>query len=132
MHLLAILLMLPLMGNTFSSPAVDGGTAAFVGVWKGDSVCQVKDSPCHDEVSEYYVTKGAQPDHFQMTMNKVVDGKEVTMGTLGCQSGTDAGTYVCRFDDATVWSWKLDKDVLDGTLQYRGQFYRKIHLTRAK
>jgi hypothetical protein len=29
-------------------------------------------------------------------------------------------------------TWHLNKDVLDGELQYRGQLYRKIHLIRAE
>jgi hypothetical protein len=127
-----IFLATPVVANSQSSPVIDGGAASFPGVWKGDSVCQFKDSPCHDEVSVYYVTKGAQRDNFQMTMNKVVDGKEETMGTVGCKVGADTGTYVCRLNDFTLWSWKLDRNVLDGTLQYRGQLYRKIHLTRTR
>ena len=39
---------------------ISGEGASFVGVWKGDSVCQIKESPCHDETSVYYVSKSAQ------------------------------------------------------------------------
>jgi uncharacterized protein (DUF2147 family) len=106
--------------------------ASFVGVWKGESVCQVRESACHDEASVYYVSKGADADTFQIKGNKVVDGKEVFMGALTCKAGSAAGSYICRPDDGSVWSWRLNKDVLDGELQVRGQLFRKIHLTRAK
>jgi len=27
------------------------------GVWKGTSLCQIKDSPCHDETVVYHISK---------------------------------------------------------------------------
>jgi hypothetical protein len=33
-------------------------------------VCQIKDSPCHDEASVYYVAPGSETKTFQMKMNK--------------------------------------------------------------
>jgi hypothetical protein len=94
-------------------------------------VCQIKDSPCHNEMSVYYVSRGAAPNNFQMKMNKIVDGKEETMGTVNCRAAADTAVYVCRLNDVSTWTWRLSKDVLDGELQYRGQLYRKIHLIRA-
>jgi hypothetical protein len=49
--LLMIFLILSLLPNTLYSSVTSGDDASFVGVWKGDSVCQIKDSPCHDETS---------------------------------------------------------------------------------
>ena len=82
---LAILSIFPLVPNPLYPARISGGGASFAGVWKGDSVCQIKDSPCHDEASVYYVSKSAQPDSFQMRMNKIVDGNEETMGTCELQ-----------------------------------------------
>ena len=28
-----------------------------IGVWKGSSICQIKNSPCHDETVVYYISK---------------------------------------------------------------------------
>jgi hypothetical protein len=42
------------------------------------------------------MSKGADPNRFQMKMNKMVDGKEETMGTVNCKAGSDSGPYVCR------------------------------------
>ena len=102
---------------------------SFIGVWEGDSLCQIKDSPCHDEASVYYVSPGSEPNTFQMKMNKIVEGKEETMGTVNCKA-SNAGSYVCRLNATSTWTWRLNKDSLDGDLQYRGQLYRKIHLIR--
>jgi hypothetical protein len=130
--LLMIFSILSLVPNTLSSSVTSGEDASFAGVWKGDSVCQIKDSPCHDEAPVYYVSKGAESNSFQMKMNKMVDGKEETMGTVNCKSGSDTGSYVCRLNDLATWTWRLSKGVLDGDLQYRGQLYRKIHLVLAE
>jgi hypothetical protein len=42
------------------------------------------------------MSKGADPNRFQMKMNKMVDGKEETMVTVNCKAGSDSGPYVCR------------------------------------
>jgi hypothetical protein len=123
--------ILPLSQNASSSSVTGGAETSFVGVWKGDSVCQIKDSPCHDEVSVYYVSKSAEPNSFQMRMNKIVDSKEETMGTVNCTPGSQNGSYVCCLNEFATWTWRLHKNVLDGNLEYRGQLYRKIHLTQA-
>ena len=114
---------------SYSSSTVAQGPS-FTGVWKGDSVCQIKDSPCHDEASVYYVSPGSEPNTFQMKMNKIVDGKEETMGTVNCTADSNAGLYVCRLSATSTWTWRLNEGSLDGDLQYRGQLYRKIHLVR--
>jgi hypothetical protein len=120
------------VANAAPGAAVSADVGPVLGVWKGSSVCQIKDSPCHDESAVYYATKGAEPGTFQMKMNKVVGGEEQTMGTIDCSAGAESGSYVCRPNDSTMWTWKLEGDVLSGTLQFRGQLYRKIRVTRAK
>lgn len=104
---------------------------SFVGVWKGTSLCQIKDSPCHDEGAVYTV-RATAPGSFEFLGDKVVDGKEQFMGTLECKAGTDSNSLVCKRNDDTVWTWKLQGDSMSGTLMYRGQLFRKMSLTRAK
>jgi hypothetical protein len=94
--LLIIFSIAPLSQNVLHSVVTSAEVPSFVGVWKGDSVCQIKDSPCHDEASVYYVSKGAESSSFQMKMNKMVDGKEETMGNVNCKAGSDNRSYVCR------------------------------------
>jgi hypothetical protein len=132
--MVALLMIFPILlfvANILYPSGASGDDSSFAGVSKGDSVCQIKDSPCHDETSVYYVSRGADPDNFQMKMNKVVDGKEETMGTVNRRAAADAALYVCRLNDVSTWTWRLSKDVLDGELRYRGQRNRKIHLVRA-
>jgi hypothetical protein len=35
-----------------------------IGTWKGTSICQVKNSPCHDEVVVYRISKNNDVDAF--------------------------------------------------------------------
>ena len=107
-------------------------TQSFVGVWKGISVCQIKDSPCRDEGAVYTVKKGTAADSFEVSGNKVVDGRETFMGLLQCRLGSQSDSLICQQGEDAVWMWKLQGDSMSGTLTYRGQLFRKISLTRAK
>src|SRR6478736_1695634 len=53
------------------------------GIWKGTSICQIKNSPCHDEIVVYYITKAQGTDTFSIAANKIVNGKEEEMGIIG-------------------------------------------------
>lgn len=51
------------------------------GTWEGTSLCQVKPSPCHDEHVIYRVTERSA-QHYRFDAYKLVDGKELFMGTI--------------------------------------------------
>jgi len=53
---------------------------AIVGTWRGTSVCTAVRPACHDEIAVDHIARSTKPDTVLMTMNKVVDGKEVEMG----------------------------------------------------
>ena len=130
--LLAVAWALPLSVNAARMPTTNGDAGWLAGVWKGSSICQIKESPCHDEVVVYYVTEEPEHEVFQIKMNKVVNGADETMGVLDCKAAPARDALDCRPNDCTTWSLKLDKDVLNGTLLYKGQLYRKIRMTRAQ
>ena len=46
------------------------------GLWSGTSICQIKNSPCHDEIAAYHASKIEGTNNFSFIMNKVVNGKE--------------------------------------------------------
>ena len=54
----------------------------FEGTWKGTSLCQIKNSPCHDEVVVYHISKDSTGKSYEVIANKIVDGKEDYMGTI--------------------------------------------------
>jgi len=97
-----------------------------VGTWKGSSICQVKNSPCHDESVVYHISKKLGLDSFSVNASKIVNGAEDEMGILPFFynektkqfSSTAYGT----------WTFNLEGNKLEGTLYVRGELYRKIKL----
>jgi hypothetical protein len=78
------------VGSAWNCAAQDsagkGGAAdvasQIAGAWRGNSVCLAKNSPCHDEVNVYHFLKVAgRPNSFSVTASKIVDGKEIVMGS---------------------------------------------------
>jgi hypothetical protein len=121
------LLFFPLLQTGFVfSQAVN-----VAGTWKGTSICQVKNSPCHDEAAVCHVEKTANPLQYAFTMNKIVDGKEVVMGVLYYAYDSSMHTLLCN--DTThhgLWQFTVTGDKMDGTARFNGQLYRVIHLQK--
>jgi hypothetical protein len=93
------------------------------GVWKGKSICQVKNSTCHDEVVVYYITKGKTPNSFYIAANKIVNGSEEEMGTLHCVFDPKKNELTST-ENNNLWTFKLDNDKLNGTLVDQKSLYR--------
>ena len=102
------------------------------GVWKGTSLCQVKDSPCHDEQVVYYVTKNKIPNGFSFRATKMVNGKEEEMGTLEYTFDPKTQQLTSTPRQNVVWKLKLTDKKLDGTLHNNGQLYRIVAVSKVK
>jgi len=100
-----------------------------VGIWKGTSICQVKNSPCHDEIVVYYITKAQGIDTFNISANKIVNGKEEEMGIITCRFDKDNSQLVSTSYNG-FWTFKLKDKTIDGTLIYKGELYRIIKVSR--
>ncbi|HKP73257.1 MAG TPA: hypothetical protein VJT82_10000 [Pyrinomonadaceae bacterium] len=101
------------------------------GTWTGESICQVKSSPCHDEKAIYVVSKPDAAGKVTIDMGKIVEGKPETMGVLVFTYDRAAGTLVC--DHRGVWKLKVMGDEMKGTLTlHDGTLYRRMRLKRAK
>lgn len=104
--------------------------ASLPGAWKGTSICQVKNSPCHDEVVVYHITNGKKSGEYTILANKIINGAEEEMGTIQYvfdeKQKELTGSY--RSDD--IWKFKLNGNKLDGTLYLRGVLYRIINLQK--
>jgi hypothetical protein len=98
------------------------------GNWMGSSVCQVKNSPCHDEIVEYNILK-ADSGLYHVSMNKIVDGKINFMGVVDC--AYDESTKTLSFSgNGRIWQFTMKHTTMDGILIWRDQLYRKIHLEK--
>ena len=49
---------------------------SFEGIWKGTSLCQIKNSPCHDEIVVYHISRDSTGKSYEVIANKIVNGKE--------------------------------------------------------
>ena len=108
-----------------------GGPSQIAGVWRGNSVCAVENSPCHDEVNVYRISEVAgKPGMFSVIGSKVVDGKEVVMGTMEWKY--DAKTHTLSADmPSGVFRYVVDGDTMEGTLSMRDHtVYRRVHLVK--
>jgi len=104
------------------------------GTWKGTSICQVKDSPCHDEIAIYHAIKIPGQKSYKFQMNKMVNGKEEEMGPLvflyNDTSKTLTAVNQARNGSKSFWKFTVkDNKTIHGTLTIDGNtLYRVIDL----
>jgi hypothetical protein len=112
-----------------AQPGSASSDSAIVGTWKGNSICQVKNSPCHDEIVVYLISKGKGIDSFNVRASKIVNSAEVNMGTMSClldrkrnQLKSSEGSNILTLD--------IKGKTIDGTLIFNGSLYRIIKLLK--
>lgn len=105
---------------------------ALVGTWKGTSICQVKPSPCNDEIAVYHVSKTDKVNVYRMVMNKMVNGREEDMGVTDYVYDAKAGTLVSFDKERNLW-WRFSVrgERMEGTLTRDKTLYRVIKLTKS-
>lgn len=84
------------------------------GTWRGDSLCAEKGSACHDEVAVYRIAAvPGKRGYFTVTGGKVVDGKEIVMGSGEWRYDSSKHTLTGELPRAVI-TLKLDGDKLEG------------------
>jgi hypothetical protein len=96
------------------------------GTWKGNSICQAKNSPCHDETVVYHISKKQGLDSFSVNASKIVNGAEDEMGILPFFYNEKTKQFIS--EAYGTWTFSLEGNKLEGTLYVRGELYRKIKL----
>jgi hypothetical protein len=127
-------LFLAIFISGFSFQAIASFTDTLLtGTWKGTSICQIKSSPCHDEISVCHISKTGKEGIYRLIMNKMVNGVEEDMGVLDFTYDAAAGTLTYK-DEARNAEWKftIKGRTIDGTAYVKGQLYRIIKLTKGK
>ena len=90
------------------------------GIWKGTSLCQVKQSACHDENVVYHISKRAA-NLYTIQASKIVNGAEEDMGTFDSVI-YDETKQTLRFTmkdnqgRKSIWLFKIDGMQMHGTL----------------
>jgi len=108
-------------------------TVNLIGTWKGTSICQVRPSPCNDEIAAYHITKEIKPGIYHMVMNKVVNGKEEDMG-VGDYSFSAADKTLTYIDEKRNFVVKLTVkgNAMEGTMVVKNVLYRIIKLEKTQ
>jgi hypothetical protein len=114
--------------NSSPAPMPDEGKLA--GNWVGESICQIKDSPCHDEKVIYHLTEPDTAGKLSIQADKIVDGKPEDMGTLDCTYRKDVHQVRCEMAQG-VWEFTVSGKEMAGTLTLPDKrLYRKISVTK--
>jgi hypothetical protein len=95
-----------------------------IGTWKGTSICQIKNSPCHDETVVYHISKKSGVDTFYIKANKIDNGAEEEMGILHFVYYKKTNKIISTAYG--IWTFNIAGSKLEGTLFVRGKLYRKI------
>ena len=101
----------------------------FAGTWRGNSVCLVKNSPCRDEVNVYRFSRIAgRANSFSVTASKVVDDREVMMGSSECAYNGVNHAVECKSPDIRL---VITGNKMEGNLTLSdGTPYRRISLQK--
>lgn len=119
-----LLLLILLVGKNVTAQS-------FEGVWKGTSLCQVKNSPCHDEVVVYHISKDSTGKSYEVIANKIVDGKEDYMGTIPFTYDDKQKVFVSVDNVRNAkWEFKITGSTMKGTLMYKGDLFRIIEVKK--
>jgi hypothetical protein len=131
----ASLICFPTLSSVAQAPnrqvAIDDSPSQIVGTWRGTSECAVKSSPCHDEINVYRFSKlPTRPGWFSGTGSKVVDGNEISMGTLSWSY--DSMSHALRNESSgATFQLFVDGNKIDGSLTLPDKtVYRRIHLEK--
>ena len=102
--------------------------SSIAGTWEGESLCTVRDSPCHDEHVVYEISRdpapqsaaaNPQPLDWKMDAFKIVIGEKQSIGSLRCSFDENKKNLSCLTKTRTEvdWEYFFDGDNLRGTLQ---------------
>jgi len=86
-----------------------------VGNWSGESICQDKNSPCHDEKNVYHISRSKKPGILTISADKIVDGKAINMGNIDFKYDKENKTLTSESDRA-VWKFVVNDKTMEGTL----------------
>jgi len=119
-----LLLFILILGKTVTAQS-------FEGIWKGTSLCQIKNSPCHDEVVVYHISKDSTGRSYEVIANKIVDGKEDYMGTILFTYDGKQKVFVSVDSVRNArWEFKITGSAMKGTLMYKGDLFRIIDVKK--
>jgi len=107
--------------------------SSLVGNWRGESICQVRESACHDETVLYEIAKSMNDSStVSITAYKLVSGRQVNMGSGDWKYNREQRTLVW---ETPMGAWKLvvEGNRMYGNLTLRDKtVFRRVTLKRDK
>jgi hypothetical protein len=123
------------VGQTSSAPAkpANNGAALPLGDWRGDSICVVRESACHDEKALYHVSRlPDKPGWFSLQADKIVDGKPEMMGTSDCSYDAEKHILNCELGRGLI-HLTVTGDKMEGAMLLKDKtLWRNISLKKDK
>lgn len=125
---IAVITAITLLGH---QPLSKAAQDELLGDWTGDSICQVKGSPCHDEKAIYRISKAKEVGKVIIDAGKIVDGKPVSMGVLEFKYDKETGILLCEYERG-VWRLTVKGNRMEGTLTLPDKtIYRRVSLKKS-
>jgi hypothetical protein len=115
-----------------NQPSSEPADSSPIGTWRGDSTCVVRPSACNDEDSKYrFAREEGTPDRVQLAAAKIVNKREVLMGTSDCRYDAQTHALDCPLPNETAMHFDVNGSTMTGTMKLRdGTLWRKIALHR--
>jgi hypothetical protein len=130
--LLVLILVWACVAQPQTSQKPTSDESVLVGDWRGDSICQVRPSACHDEDSLYHFTKvDGKTGAYSLKADKIVNGQPETMGTLDCTYDTKAQALECSIPARAVLRFTWEGKEMHGTMTLTDKtLWRKLTLKK--
>jgi hypothetical protein len=119
--------------NALSDSSSAGEERKLAGRWRGDSLCVERGTACHDEMAVYRIADiPGKPGYLLVTAGKVVDGKEIVMGSGEWRYDSTKHTLSVELPRGVI-TLKADGDKLEGTFTLPDKtVLRRITLKKAE
>lgn len=102
---------------------------ALLGDWRGDSVCQQKNTACQDEKVVYHISAPDSAGKVTIGADKIADGRRIDMGSIVLNYDDTKKTLDGK-DGPRVWHFDVKGSTMSGTLTIAGTPIRKVYLRK--
>lgn len=109
-------------------------TNNLTGEWRGTSLCQLKNSSCHDETVVYRISPINEAGSIKIVAYKLVNNELDSMGTLFFKYNAKEQTLKCVFKENWIWLFHISSNKINGTLTRLNDnvLFRKITISKIK
>ena len=104
-------------------------TTTIQGDWSGTSLCQQKNTACHDEKVIYHIPAPDRDGKVTINADRIVDGKAIDMGPVTLTYDKTKQTLSGE-DGPRIWHFDIKGNTMSGTLVSSGTLVRKVDLKK--